>query len=165
MPVRQLPARRAHGHAQPQGAGQLRAQLLVAARRWPARDPAGYTSYPEEESGPKLRQRSETFADHYSQARQFFISQTPVEQTHMRDAFVFELSKVETPAIRARMVSHLLHVDQALAEGVASGLGLSPLPEPARAARLVVEGLEPSPALSILKTGRTALQAASWASW
>ncbi|MGY6769111.1 catalase [Komagataeibacter sp. NFXK3] len=119
----------------------------------PRETPAGYTSYPEPESGPKLRQRSETFADHYSQARQFYISQTPVEQTHMRDAFVFELSKVETPAIRARMVSHLLHVDQALAEGVASGLGLSPLPEPARAARPVVEGLAPSPALSILKNG------------
>ncbi|WP_308718944.1 catalase [Komagataeibacter xylinus] len=119
----------------------------------PRETPAGYTSYPEEESGPKLRQRSETFADHYSQARQFYISQTPVEQTHMRDAFVFELSKVETPAIRARMVSHLLHVDAELAQGVASGLGLSPLPTPAPAARPVVEGLEPSPALSILKNG------------
>lgn len=119
----------------------------------PRETPAGYASYPEEESGPKLRQRSETFADHYSQARQFYISQTPVEQTHMRDAFVFELSKVETPAIRARMVSHLLHVDTELAQGVASGLGLSPLPAPAPAARPVVEGLEPSPALSILKNG------------
>ncbi|KAB8122343.1 catalase [Komagataeibacter medellinensis] len=113
----------------------------------------GYRSFAQEQSGPKLRQRSESFADHYSQARQFFISQTPVEQTHMRDAFVFELSKVETPAIRARMVSHLLHVDQKLAEGVAMGLGLSPLPRPAVAARPVVTGLQPSAALSILKNG------------
>ncbi|WP_182356992.1 catalase [Komagataeibacter europaeus] len=113
----------------------------------------GYRSYPDMVSGQKVRQRSESFADHYSQARQFFISQTPVEQTHIRDAFVFELSKVETPAIRARMVSHLLHVDQELAKGVAKGLGLSPLPAPAPAARPVVEGLEPSPALSILKNG------------
>ncbi|MFT9377042.1 catalase [Komagataeibacter saccharivorans] len=112
-----------------------------------------FQTFAADVSGPKLRQRSESFADHYSQARQFFISQTPVEQTHMRDAFIFELSKVETPAIRARMVSHLLHVDKELAEAVAKGLGLSPLPAPAQAARPVVAGLEPSPALSILENG------------
>ena len=60
-------------------------------------------SYPSQESGPKLRLRAESFADHYSQARQFYVSQTPVEQTHIKDAFVFELSKIETPAIRARV--------------------------------------------------------------
>jgi catalase len=53
--------------------------------------------------GDKRRIRSETFADHYSQARQFYLSQTPVEQSHIAAAFTFELSKVETPAIRARM--------------------------------------------------------------
>ncbi|RFD19046.1 catalase [Komagataeibacter melaceti] len=113
----------------------------------------GYRSFPAEVSGAKQRQRSDSFADHYSQARLFWISQTPVEQTHIRDAYIFELSKVETPAIRARMVSHLRHVDEGLAKGVAHGLGLSPLPEPAKAARPVVEGLKPSPALSILRNG------------
>lgn len=113
----------------------------------------GFRSYPAEESGQKLRIRAELFADHYSQARQFFISQTPVEQTHIKDAFVFELSKVETPAIRARMVSHLRNVDEGLARMVAEGLGLKELPEAAIPARPVVADLPPSPALSIVRNG------------
>lgn len=94
--------------------------------------------------------RGELFADHYSQARQFYRSQTPVEQTHIKDSFVFELSKVETPAIRARVVSHLLTIDQTLAQKVADGLGLAELPEAAKPARPLVEDLPASPALSIL---------------
>ncbi|MBI0434856.1 catalase [Roseomonas sp. KE0001] len=113
----------------------------------------GFRSWPAPESGEKRRVRAELFADHYSQARQFFLSQTPVEQTHIKNAFVFELSKVETPAIRARVVSHLLNVDEGLATMVADGLGLSPLPPAAPPARPVVTGLPPSPALSILKNG------------
>jgi catalase len=75
----------------------------------------GFQSYPAEDEGPKLRIRSESFADHYSQARQFYISQTPLEQTHIADSFVFELSKVERPEIRSRIVSHLFNVDDGLA--------------------------------------------------
>jgi catalase len=93
------------------------------------------------------------FADHYSQARQFYLSQTVVEQTHIRDAFTFELSKVETPAIRSRMVAHLRNVDEALAKGVANGLGLVDLPEAIEPARPIVADLMPSEALSILKKG------------
>ena len=110
----------------------------------------GFNSYPAEEQGQKLRTRSETFADHYSQARQFYVSQTSVEQAHIAAAFTFELSKVETPAIRARMVSHLLNVDETLAKKVADGLRLPELPKPAEPARPVVTALQPSPALSIL---------------
>ena len=47
-------------------------------------------------------------ADHYSQARQFFISQTSYEQAHIASALVFELSKVEHLHIRVAMVAHLL---------------------------------------------------------
>ena len=65
------------------------------------------------------------------------MSQTEIEQTHIKDAFVFELSKVETPAIRARMVSHLLNVDEALAKKVAEGLGMKDLPTAAEPARPV----------------------------
>src|SRR3546814_4005959 len=65
----------------------------------------GFTSYPAQEQGEKRRIRAESFADHYSQARQFYISQTEVERGHIAAALTFELSKVETPAIRARMVS------------------------------------------------------------
>ena len=76
----------------------------------------GFRSLPRaEESGAKLRGCGRRrFADHYSQARQFYISQTEVEQRHIANALTFELSKVETPAIRARMVSHLLNIDAGL---------------------------------------------------
>src|ERR1700744_5532942 len=57
----------------------------------------GFRSFPAPESGEKVRARGELFADHYSQARQFYVSQTATEQTHIKDAFVFELSKVEVP--------------------------------------------------------------------
>jgi catalase len=108
----------------------------------------GFRSYPAGEEGVKERVRSETFADHYSQARQFYKSQTPTEQNHIANALVFELSKVETPAIRSRMVSHLLNIDEQLAKEVAGGLGLKDLPKPADAAR-PTQDLKSSPALSI----------------
>ncbi|WP_370286823.1 catalase [Pseudooceanicola nanhaiensis] len=109
----------------------------------------GFTSYPAEEGGAKRRIRAESFADHYSQARQFYISQTAIEQANIANALVFELSKCEIPEIRARVVSHLLNIDAGLAEEVATGLGLSDMPEAATPAKPVVE-TEPSPALSIL---------------
>ncbi|WP_428515086.1 catalase [Roseovarius sp.] len=116
----------------------------------PREDPdRGFTSYPAEEAGSKQRVRSETFADHYSQARQFYLSQTDVEKEHIADAFVFELSKVGRVSIRQRMVGHLMVVDDDLAKTVADGLGLAEMPAPAEPARKVVE-TEPSPALSIL---------------
>src|ERR1700722_13852462 len=110
----------------------------------------GFQSYPAEEEGPKLRIRSESFADHYSQARQFYISQTPLEQTHIADSFVFELSKVERPEIRSRIVSHLLNVDDGLANKVTKGLGLKEMPAKAEAAKPTRTDLKPSKALSIL---------------
>ncbi len=113
----------------------------------------GFESYPEDVSGPKVRERSETFADHYSQARQFYISQTETEQQHIINAFSFELSKVKTPAIRKRMISHLLNIDQKLAENVAEKLGIDPLPEPADAAMPTRDDLPASDKLSILKNG------------
>jgi catalase len=110
----------------------------------------GFHSFPAEEQGAKARVRSDTFADHYSQARQFYLSQTEVEQRHIASAFTFELSKVETPSIRARMVSHLRNVDEALAKAVSDALRLKELPRAAEPARPVVKTLKPSPALSII---------------
>ncbi len=118
----------------------------------------GFKSYPAQESGIKLRIRPESFADHYSQARQFYISQTPIEQAHIRDALIFELSKVETAAIRERMVSHLLNIDIALAQKVANGLGFKKLPAPYKAARPTQKELKPSPALSIIKKGPNSIK-------
>lgn len=120
----------------------------------PREDPMrGYRHFEAQEQGAKVRMRPESFADHYSQARQFFISQTPPEQRHIAAALTFELSRVETPAIRERMVAHLLNIDETLAKTVAEKLGIVTLPKPADAAIKPRDDLEPSPALSIIKRG------------
>ncbi|HEY9715230.1 MAG TPA: catalase, partial [Chroococcales cyanobacterium] len=120
----------------------------------PRENPAtGFKSYPATVSGAKLRLRPESFADHYSQARQFYISQTPIEQQHMADALVFELSKVEKSTIRERMVGHLENIDGELAKRVATGLGIKTMPPAAVAARPTKMDLPPSPSLSIVKNG------------
>jgi catalase len=138
----------------PRGRANYEPNSWGGARGGPREDPArGYRSVPAQEAGPKLRAKAERFADHYSQARQFYLSQTETEQTHIKDAFVFELSKVETKFIRHRMVSHLLNVDEDLARKVADGLGLETLPAAAEPARPVITDLPPSPALSILANG------------
>ncbi|MDB5539199.1 MAG: putative catalase [Devosia sp.] len=113
----------------------------------------GFTTFPEEPEGPKVRLRPESFADHYSQARQFYASQTLVEQRHIGDALVFELSKCEVPAIRERMLSHLQNIHTDLAQTVADGLGIATLPSPAAPAVKPQTDLPPSDALSILKRG------------
>lgn len=118
----------------------------------PRADPqGGFRSFPEEVAGDKRKVRSESFADHYSQARQFYVSQTEIEQGHIADALTFELSKVVTPAIRERMVAHLPNIDAGLAEKVAEGLGLDRVPEPHTPARAPISDLPVSDALSILK--------------
>ena len=113
----------------------------------------GFTPFADIEQGAKRRLRAESFADHYSQARQFFISQTMGEQAHIAAALTFELSKVKTPAIRERMVSHLLNIDETLANKVAGALGLKKMPKPADAAMPTRQDLDPSPALSIVEKG------------
>ncbi|RWN48765.1 catalase [Mesorhizobium sp.] len=113
----------------------------------------GFRSFAEAEECQKVRLRAESFADHYSQARQFFNSQTAPEQKHIAMALSFELSKVETTVIRERMVSHLLNIDEGLAETVADKLGMKQLPKPADAAVAPRDDLEPSPALSIIRNG------------
>jgi catalase len=110
----------------------------------------GFRSFPATEAGPKVRERSESFADHYSQARQFYVSQTEVEQGHIADALIFELSKVERPAIRTRVVSHLPNIDAKLADTVAKGLGLRETVTPATPAVKPRTDLKASKALSIL---------------
>ena len=101
------------------------------------------------ETGDKGRIRAESFADHYSQARQFYISQTPHEQTHIASALVFELSKVEHVHVREAMVGHLRHIDEDLAARVADGLALAALPSAPPTAAPVLD-LPPSPALQLI---------------
>jgi catalase len=117
----------------------------------PRQDPhRGLASFAEPMEGQKLRIRAESFADHFSQALQFFNSQTATEQNHIISSFIFELSKVETKAVRERMVSQLANVDPAIALRVANGLGLQGAITPAPTTVKVRTDLEPSPALSIL---------------
>ena len=113
----------------------------------------GFVPFADVENGPKRRLRAESFADHYSQARQFFISQTEGEQDHIAAALTFELSKVKTPVIRERMVSHLLNIHETLAARVGEALGLKAMPNPADAAVPTRTDLDPSPALGIVKKG------------
>jgi catalase len=98
----------------------------------------------------KVRGKPELFADHYSQARLFWISQSPAEQAHIVDAYRFELSRVQTQAIRVRLLSMLANVDPILADGVAQGLGLEVPPPMPLATGLPPPHYEPSPALSLL---------------
>ena len=84
----------------------------------------GFASFNDERiDAHKVRARSESFNDHFGQARLFFNSQTDVEKSHIVKALRFELGKVETTAVRVRMLGLLSQVDTQLAEKVAMGLG------------------------------------------
>lgn len=123
----------------------------------PRETETGYKTFPEESDGPKLRVRAASFADHYSQARQFYVSQTDIEQLHIQNALIFELGKCSVPKIRERMVSHLVNIHTSLAAVVAHGLGLASVPAAATSAAPVKENLAPSDALSILKNQKPTL--------
>src|SRR5689334_5000811 len=83
-----------------------------------------YRHYGERVEGHKIRERSASFTDHFSQAALFYHSMSPVEQEHMITALQFELGKVETPAVREGVVALLMHVDPTLGRGVAEGIGV-----------------------------------------
>ncbi len=110
---------------------------------------SGFRSAAVTETGEKGRIRAANFADHYSQARQFYLSQTTYEQAHIASALVFELSKVEHVHVREAIVGHLRHIEETLAQRVAMGLAFDKLPEaPVLAAP--VPTMAPSPALQII---------------
>ncbi len=127
----------------------------------PREHPRGFESIPAADglSRPedgKVRRRSETFADHYSQARMFYRSQTAIEQAHLASAVVFELSKVTLDHVRIRAVGNLMNVDADLGRRVAVGLGMkAPAPTPAASPPT---DLELAPSLSILGRTRPALK-------
>lgn len=111
---------------------------------------------PETLDAAKTRRRADTFADHYSQARQLFRSLTEPEQRHVISAFAFEIGKVETKAIRRRMLGHLKLIDATLFAGVEAALGMEGQAEFITAA-VEPRDLPPSPALSILGKARPTL--------
>lgn len=85
----------------------------------------GYVHYQEKVDGHKVRERSESFRDHYSQAKLFWNSMTEPEKQHIIEAFHFELGKVETKDVRQRMVDHLANIDDRLAHEVSKGIGIA----------------------------------------
>ncbi len=85
----------------------------------------GFASHTEAMSGAKVRQRSQSFFEHFSQAKLFYNSQSDPEKQHIADAFSFELGKVETIAVRERMLRIIAKIDKGLAAEVAYNLGLS----------------------------------------
>ncbi len=119
----------------------------------------GFQSFTEALEPPKIRRRSASFDDHFSQASFFWNSQSPAEKDHIVAAFQFELSKVETAAVRQRVVDNLAHVDAKLARKVAEPLGIAAPDAKAAAGRAGfrdVRGklpLELSPALSMEASG------------
>ncbi|WP_017902570.1 catalase HPII [Pseudomonas asplenii] len=141
---------------------------------WPRETPAaardgGFESYPERIDAAKIRQRSESFSDHFSQARLFFNSMSKPEKEHIIAAYSFELGKVEREHIRARQVNEILaNIDLELAARVAANLGL-PAPQAGTVAPRET-ALEQSPALSQanllagnIKTRKVAILAANGA--
>lgn len=115
----------------------------------PREDPnGGFRTAPIWVEGEKVRLRAESFADHYSQARLFFRSQTEIEQAHLASAIVFELSKVSLAHVRERVLANLQNVDETLAQRVAEGLNL-PLPKASDPGVTPID-LDASPALRIV---------------
>jgi catalase len=129
---------------------------------------AGFTSFAEPVADDKVRGKPEKFAEHFAQARLFWMSQSPVEQAHIVGAFRFELTHVQTAAVRERVVSMLANVDPILCAGVADGIGIAVQDAMPPATEQPTPRYDPSPALSLMfrpgtagiKTRRIALLAA-----
>jgi catalase len=119
----------------------------------------GFVTYPEPVEGSKVRGKPELFAEHYGQARLFWKSQTAVEQRHIIEAFRFELTRVQTPAVRERIVAGLVNVDPKLAAAVADQLGIAVPPALPRVHDTPIPDYPPSPSLSLLaRPGRIGIR-------
>ncbi len=146
------------GHMQmSQPVGRVSYEPNSLSTESPRESSTGFRSASVNEPGDKGRIRPESFSDHYSQARQFFNSQTSYEQAHIASALVFELSKVEHLHIRIAMVAHLLNISEDLANRVATGLGMDKMPVATKAAAKVQE-MPQSPALQTIGKMKDTLQ-------
>ncbi len=125
------------------------------SNNWPRETPAaasggGFESYRERIDAHKVRERSASFTEYYSQPRLFWLSQTPAEQRHIIGAFSFELGKVARTYIRERVVDLLTRIDRELAKGVAENLGIKLASEQLnRSLPKSVNGLEKDESLSL----------------
>ena len=86
-------------------------------------------SYEQKVDGAKVRQRSESFADHFSQATLFWNSMADWEKDHIAAAFAFELNQVENEEVRAHVMNELLvNVADELAQRVSAQTGIAVAP-------------------------------------
>ena len=128
---------------------------------------SGFQSFPQRVAEDKVRGKPEKFAEHHAQATLFWNSQSAIEQQHIIRAYRFELTKVQTAAVRERVVAQLRNVDEDLARAVADGLGMTELPEPLpkaikRSPKPEVQQSEPlslfaRPGVAGIKTRRVAI--------
>ncbi|MCG5076061.1 catalase HPII [Paraburkholderia tagetis] len=120
-------------HRQTIAVGQASYEPNSVSEGWPKEtkpEAGGFESYQERMEGAKIRVRSDSFADHFSQATMFYRSMSEPEQAHIVSAYSFELGKVTKPEIRERVVNEILaNIDADLAARVAKALGM-PAPKP-----------------------------------
>jgi len=140
-----------HRRAIPRGRVAYEPNSLGGGCPFQAGAARGFVSFPEPVVEDKVRGKPEKFADHFSQATLFFNSQSDTEKNHIVAAFRFELTRVQTPAVRQRVVSMLRNVDETLAQRLADALGM-PLPpaQPRALAAPVRSEVEASAALSLM---------------
>ncbi|MFW5866303.1 MAG: catalase, partial [Armatimonadota bacterium] len=86
----------------------------------------GYHNYEEKVEGRKVRARSESFMDFFSQATLFWNSQSDVEKEHIIRAFHFEVGKVKDREIKRRLIEQFTRVSEEIGQGMAAGLGMPP---------------------------------------
>ncbi|MFF7206534.1 catalase [Streptomyces sp. NPDC008141] len=109
-------------------------------------DTGAYIEVPVEvPAARKVREAPESFSDHFSQPRRFWLSMTSVEREHIVAAYTFELNKCYEQAIKERALQVLANIDPVLCTQVAEGLGL-----PAPKATVPLVSMDASPALSQL---------------
>ncbi|MFG2062291.1 catalase [Micromonospora sp. NPDC048871] len=134
-----------HQHAIHAGVAPYRPNSLDGGNPFPAgEDDHPFVDVPVQVAqAPKVRQSPASFDDHFSQARLFWLSMSPVEQEHIIRAYTFELGKCYHQAIKERQLQCLANIDPVLCAQVATGLGL-PAPEPT----VPLAEVTPSPALS-----------------
>jgi catalase len=139
-----------HRQAIPRGRVAYEPNSLAGGCPFQAGMAQGFMTFPERIAGDQVRGKPEKFAEHFNQARLFWLSQSPIEQMHIVRAFSFELAKVHTGAIRQRVVSMLRNVDDTLAGAVATNLGFElPPAQPRALERAPKPEVERSAALSL----------------
>lgn len=86
----------------------------------------GYESYQEKVDGTKVRARSQSFEDHFTQARMFWKSMTDIEKEHIIKAASFEVGKVMRLEVRQQVVDMFANIDADLATQLAMNVGVQP---------------------------------------